>query len=205
MCSSESVSLGFTDRTVPAGTHMCFIYDGEAERRSVMAKYLHSGLDAGEKVAYFADAEDEARSWLADLGVDASAEVYRNLQLAEASTVYTPDGHFDPDSMFTTLRRFRDALKDGDYSGARASGEMSWALRGVPGSERLVEYEAGLNHVLPECGITGICQYDVRRFDGATILDVLRVHPLMVVRGQVVENPYYMTPEQFLEEYAARR
>jgi hypothetical protein len=51
---------------------------------------------------------------------------------------------------------------------------------------------------------TACCQYDARRFDGETIMDVLSVHPVMIVRGQLVKNPYYIEPEIFLSEYATR-
>jgi hypothetical protein len=83
------------------------------------------------------------------------------------------------------------------------TGEMAWALRDLPGSERLIEYEAKVNNVLPGTGLTAICQYDAARWDGGTILNVLRVHPMMVVRGHVLQNPYYMSPEEYLARHGA--
>jgi hypothetical protein len=44
---------------------------------------------------------------------------------------------------------------------------------------------------------------DANIWDGATILHILRVHPMMVVHGHVVQNPYYMTPEEYLRKYCA--
>jgi hypothetical protein len=67
--------------------------------------------------------------------------------------------------------------------------------------ERLMEYEAMVNDVLVTHPITAICQYDANCFDGATILDVLRVHPMMIVQGQIVRNYYYMKPEDFIKDY----
>ena len=75
---------------------------------------------------------------------------------------------------------------------------MGWALEGLPGTERLIEYEARVNTVVAEYPCTACCQYDARRFDGATLFHVLSVHPAMVVHGQVVRNPYYIPPEKFL-------
>ena len=37
------------------------------------------------------------------------------------------------------------------------------------------------------------------------MLNVLSVHPVMIVRGQLVQNPYYVEPETFFKEYRARR
>lgn len=35
-------------------------------------------------------------------------------------------------------------------------------------------------------------------------MDVLSVHPVMIVRGQLVKNPYYIEPSIFLEKLKAR-
>ena len=44
-----------------------------------------------------------------------------------------------------------------------------------------------------------------RRFDGDTIMDVLAVHPMTIVRGQVVRNPFFVEPGAFLRELHTRR
>ncbi len=72
-------------------------------------------------------------------------------------------------------------------------------MRGVPGAERLLEYEAGLTRVLQKTSVSAVCQYDVHLFDGRTILDILRVHPVIVSRGQLVQNPFYMGPDDFMD------
>ena len=82
---------------------------------------------------------------------------------------------------------------------------MSWCLvEGRADKASLLEYEARLNMLVAEHPITACCQYDVRRFDGRTIMDVLAVHPVMIVRGQVVKNPYYTDPNEFLRQYRTR-
>ena len=35
-------------------------------------------------------------------------------------------------------------------------------------------------------------------------MDVLSVHPVMIVRGQLVQNPYYIEPDEFLKKLNAR-
>jgi hypothetical protein len=144
-----------------------------------------------------------ALDWLSEAGVAACAGESRQVQVSPAESVYCPGGRFSPEVMFETLREFRRESDTAHYNGVRVSGEMGWALRGIPGSDRLLEYEAGVNYVLPETGITAMCQYDANIWDGATILHILRVHPMMVVHGHVVQNPYYMTPEEYLRKYCA--
>jgi len=202
------VSLGFTSERVPEGQHMCYIFNDDAERLRVMTRFLESGLLAGEKLLYMADAmsREEMLDCLEEIGVDARARE-KELTVADATPIYCPDGVFNTENMLETIRNFYDtAVKDEGYPGARGSGEMSWCLvEGRVEESSLMEYEARLNYVCAEHPLTACCQYDARLFDGKTIMDVLAVHPVMVVRGQLVKNPYYVGPEIFLERLRAAR
>lgn len=199
----NNISLGFTPDLFPRGTHMCYIYNNEEERSEVIAKFVESGLLGGEKVGYFVDAisPEEMRDHLASLGISPSPSQHaerEQLAISNALETYCCDGCFKPAAMLDKVGGFyRQSLKEG-YVGARATGEMAWALRDVPGSEKLIEYESRLNLLVEANPITLICQYDANRFNGATIYDVLNVHPMMIVRGQVVLNPYYIPPTEFL-------
>src|SRR5258708_19384671 len=43
-----------------------------------------------------------------------------------------------------------------------------------------------------------VCQYDLNRFSAEIILGVVRTHPLVIYRGDVCRNPYYVPPDEFL-------
>jgi DNA-binding response OmpR family regulator/signal transduction histidine kinase len=75
---------------------------------------------------------------------------------------------------------------------------MTWALRGLPGSERLIEYEAKLNEFFPSSSCLAICQYDRQAFGADLLLNVLRTHPIAVVGTEVYDNFYYMPPAELL-------
>jgi len=201
---TSPIDMGFTREPFPAGTHMCLIYASESERQKIIGKYLESGLLAREKVAYFADAltPDEVREWLRNIGIEVPES--DGFSISDAATTYSPSGEFVPETMLDTLRKFYGEAKRLGYPNARVSGEMSWALKGMPGSDRLMEYEALVNEVVITHPVTALCQYDANRFSGTTILDVLKVHPMMVAHGQIVQNPYYMKPQDFLKDYRSR-
>ena len=203
----RTISLGFTDEPASEGCHICYIYKDEAERHQVMAKYLASGLAAGEKVLYLVDVMTpaELRRNLRKLGVSVSAR-QESLTIADAASGYCPSGTFYPDEMLSLIQSFHlQAMAEG-YAGSRGTGEMSWCLTGGRANrDDLMSYEARINLILKEHPYTTCCQYDATRFDGATIMDVLRVHPLMIVRGQLFRNPYFIDPAVFLEEQRAGR
>ena len=189
-----TINLGFTDQEIFAGTHICFIYSNEEERRKIIVQFLAAAFQEDEKVVFFADTWDttQLRQQLSDEGVDvALAEKSGQLSISDVALVYYPNGSFSAEEMWGRIRSaYDDSIKDG-YKGWRASGEMSWALSNIEGTDQLIRYEAGLNDEMKNRPFTAICQYDANVFSGATLLEVLRVHPFMIAKGQVVNNPHY--------------
>jgi len=183
------------------GDHLCCIYETEEEHRAVLTPFMRQGLDEGEKVIYIMDAHtsEQALKYMREDGL--VVEPYLESGQLVVSTVdeaYMREGVFDPDSMISLLRDETERALDEGYSALRVIGEMTWALRGLPGSERLLEYEAKLNDFFPGCRCLAICQYDRRRFKPALLLGVLTTHPIAVIGMKVFDNFYYMHPKDFL-------
>ena len=194
-------SKDIIDERFPAGAHMCMIFNIESERNEVISNFLEKGLKSREKVGYFSDVTppETITGWLRELDVDVdSLRSSDQFVISKADETYCPEGRFVPEQMLDRLKSFYLGSLENGYSGARVTGEMTWALNGFPGSEKLIEYEGKINSIIEEYPLTPICQYDATCFDGSTLFNVLKVHPMMVVRGQVVHNPYYIKPEEFL-------
>lgn len=196
----RGTDLGFTHEDLPDCHHLCLIYDNEEQRRKIVSEYLAAGLRRGEFVRYFSDVtpREEIRAWLLGSGVDLpKAEADGDFGIVKARVAYCPDGHFVPEeALERTIARFTMLKKTG-YTGSRVTGEMSWTLQDIPDAGRWLEYEVGLNTITDTYPFIGMCQYDARRFDGATLFRVLQVHPYMIAQGQIVRNPFYLKPEEF--------
>ena len=198
----RSIELGFTEERVPPGTHICYIFNDDAERRECISRFVQSGLKNGENVGYFVASltPEKFLESLSTLGLDMHG-VKDLLDVRPAEQVYMPDQTFQPDRMLATLTPYHKHGIERGCPGTRISGEMEWALKGFPGSDRLIEYEARINDNIVESPSTIICQYDARIFSGETIFGVLSVHPMMIIRGQVVRNPYYLTPAEYFRRH----
>jgi succinate dehydrogenase/fumarate reductase flavoprotein subunit len=198
------VSLGFTKQVFPAGVHVCQVFGNDHERLDSLLKFLQSGLLAGERAACFTDDLDETLldECLAASGLSCDAcKASGAFSGARASDVYFEEGRFDPDRLLERLRRYhQESVADG-FPAARVIGEMTADVLHTPGGSRLMEYESRVSLLLRDHPVTAICQYDANSFDGATIMRVLKVHPLMVVRGNVVHNPFYVSPEEYLARH----
>ena len=195
------VSLGFTNQSFPAGGHICQIFSDDNERLDALLEFLRSGLAAGEKSACFTEKLDEKRlvDYLANHGISADKlKESGALTHSGTSNVYFQDGRFDPDRMLGVMQNYYEDSVANGYPAARVIGEMTAEIETIPGGSRLMEYESRISLLLKDCPITAVCQYDANTFEGATIMKVLKVHPLMVIRGAVVHNPYYIPPEEFL-------
>jgi hypothetical protein len=201
----QEMEFGFTQEILPDCHHLCLIYNDEAQRREIISEYLAAGLKRGEIVRYFADttAPEEIRAWLAELGVQPrdDDDAFR---IVKAESSYCQGGSFVPQTVITNAVSRYDTAKEAGYTGSRVTGEMNWVLRGIPGSEYLLEYEVGLNLIQHDFPRVGMCQYDARLFDGATLFQILQVHPYMVAQGQIVKNPFYIQPEEFMANLRAK-
>jgi hypothetical protein len=55
-----------------------------------------------------------------------------------------------------------------------------------------------MNHFLALYPQVILCLYDVDRFGGEIIGDLIRLHSKVLVRGMIVENPLHLTPDELL-------
>ena len=195
----QGLDLGFTQEVFPECHHLCLIYDSEEQRRKIVSEYLVAGLKRGELVRYFADTNtpNDIRAWLLEMGMELRED--GSFGIVKAESAYCPSGRFVPQEVLDNMVSRYAMARDAGYSGSRACGEMTWALRDIPGSDRLLEYEIGINTIHETFPYIGMCQYDARLFDGATLFKVLQMHPYMIAQGQIVRNPFYMRPEEFIK------
>ena len=199
--AQKTVDLGFANVQISEGTHICHIYSDDAERDDTLLRFLASGLEHGECAACFSEniSDGKISNHFARHGIPFEDSV-RSGALSHYGTreIYFKDGVFDPERMLAMLTAYHESSQSGRYPAARVIGEMSPEIHTVPGGSRLMEYESKVNMLLKEHPVTAVCQYDARQFDGETIMEVLSVHPMMVVRGSVIVNPLYIPPETYL-------
>ncbi|MGE3776891.1 MAG: MEDS domain-containing protein [Pirellulaceae bacterium] len=177
------------------------IYDNLHDQMAAAVPFISQGIACGDRCIYIADDRtiEEVRIELAAAGLDIDEEVRRGaLQLLTKQDAYLRTGTFEPAAMIEFLRAaVAEACADG-FAGFRVTGEMTWALGGEAGCDRVIEYEAMLNEFFPGSRALAICQYNRLRFAPRVIQDVLRTHPRAVLGRQVCSNLYYEPPDLVL-------
>jgi signal transduction histidine kinase len=188
--------------------HFCSIYESPEEHYAVAIPFMRMGLDRGEKCIYIADdgTLDDVREAMQSEGIDVERATQSNsLTLATKDQAYLKRGSFDPDWMFTFWKEATDLAMSEGFSALRVTGETEWVVRGGRGLERWMEYESRLTHALSENNCSALCQYNRQCFAPELILDVIRTHPVVIYRGTVCRNLYYVPPDEFLGTNEAER
>jgi hypothetical protein len=206
MPTRETSRLTSTLEAIGTRSHLCLVYETPEEQFSAIAPFVRFGLERGERNLYVAD-ENAASRVLESLrlrGIDVDAAIgVGALTTATTREAYLRGGRFDPDGMIHFLGEAVDSAKAAGFSALRITGEMTWALGGAPGVERLMEYEAKLNRFFPENDSLAICQYNRKRFPSKLVKDVIHTHPLVIFGGLVCRNSNYIPPDEFLTPGAA--
>ena len=112
---------------------------------------------------------------------------------------YLADGGFLPERMlkFWETKARQSPGPDGPVP-ARNIGDMSWAHRDESVVSVLMGYESELNRIMSNFPQVNLCLYDLTRCSGDLIMDVLKTHPKALLGGMVIDNPYYLDPDEFL-------
>ena len=187
-----------------AGDHYCGIYRTDEDHRRIVVDFVRDGIARGEKMLYLVNIHTKAHleAMMRAAGIEVEPLLASGqLTILAAKDAYLTDGEFVPERMIQLLKEMTDAALAEGYPALRATGEMTWALTGEPGSERLVEYESLLNNFFPGSGCIAFCQYDRRRFDSEMLTDILHTHPKVLFGTDGYDNldMYYVPPGSFLE------
>lgn len=202
----DSLELGFGNYSCNWGLHICGLYETEEERDEIIFGFLRQGDISGDLQMY-APAERTIADFIkqyATLCDDCEQHTHDEdcFQLFTIKDLYYPDGVFSPISMDEGLDSFFEKSQKSGPRNIRATAEMVWALEAVPGVEHLMAYESRLNYFIENKPWISICLYNLTKFDGATIMQVLRTHPYTISKGVITENPFYQNPDIWLKENA---
>lgn len=193
---ATNMDFGLPAVALEIGDHICGFFRGPAERDEILLPYLTAGLEAGDKCTCVVDGQDPAT--LVDNLSAAAALQSKQLNVQRSADTYLLDGHFSASRMINFWEIVAaEATSGGGYQLARSVGEMTWSLRDMPGVDELVAYESELNDFMPRYPQVILCLYDIDQFGGGIIVDMLKTHPRVLLGGMVIENPFFLTPEEF--------
>jgi hypothetical protein len=205
--SASAAPIRFGGSQLDKARHVCAFFNSDDEEYRVLLPFIKEGFERGDKAVHVVNPDrrrDHVRR-LVDAGIDlTAARRSGQLELRSNTETYLRDGRFDQDRMLEAFEQLASGNAKGDFPLSRIVCHMDWAAaEGRSQVDGLVEFESRVNEVWARHDDAVICVYDLARFSGATVLDMVRTHPMVVIGGILQQNPFFVPPEEFLRERRA--
>ena len=203
---TQSRSVTLAGSAVRHRCHACAFFHNAEEEYRLLLPFVQEGFRQGDKIFQIVDSRhrEERRRRIGSLGIDVqSAERSGQLEVRPWESAHLREDRFD---QYAMLALVEDVLGNGKqkFGLTRFWANMEWSLEDFPGVDDIVEYECRLNDVTSRFEDVVVCTYDLNRFSATVVMDIMRTHPQVIVGGILQENPFYVAPEQFLQELRAR-
>ena len=200
------VALGVGGLEADPGDHICGVFSGEEERNQILIPFLQAGLASGDKCICVIDgtAPGQIVSTLGPGGEAAALTAGKQLEVIGASEMYLRSGRFSASEVIGVWKAaISDAMYAGQFDAVRVV--ETWSRRDViPDMNELLMLESEMNQYLPLYPQIVVCLYDMDQFGSGALVNLVMTHPRMLVGGMVIENPYYLTPDEVLAKAVQR-
>ena len=206
---SEDVSpLSIAGAATAPPRHVCAFFNSDDEHYRVLMPFLREGFEERDKIVQILS-EDRRLDYLQRLaaaGIDVQAAMKNGqLEVQRNTETYMREGRFDADRMLQAFEQMADASERGPFRRSRIVCHMEWAADHRAYIDDVIEFESRVTDVWRRHESAVICTYDLTRFGGGTVVDIIRTHPLVIMGGVLQHNPFFVPPEEFLRERRARR
>jgi len=188
--------------------HVCAFFRSADEEYRVLLPFIKEGFVCGHKAVHVVSPErrGDHLKRLAAAGIDtAAAGQSGQLELRDSAETYLRCGRFDPDRMLEAFGRLAGGDAERGFPVSRIVCQMDWAGEGRSRVADLIEFEARVNDVWRRHDDAVVCVYDLAKFGGETVVDIMRTHPMVVIGGSLHQNPFFVPPAEFLGEFRRRR
>jgi hypothetical protein len=200
--------ISFAGSQLTAIRHVCAFFNSAEEEYGALLPFIRDGFDRGDKAVHVLDPRrhSEHLRRLGAASIDhASARERGQFELRTCVETYLRGGRFDQHRMVGEFEALAARNREEGFPASRIVCQMDWAVEaGVPPTE-LVEFESRVNQVWTRYDDAVICVYDLAKFSGETVIDIMRTHPAVIIGGTLQLNPFYVPPERFLRETRQRR
>ena len=194
------VVLGVGGLEADLGDHICGVFSGEEERDQILMPFLQVGLASGDKCICVIDgtAPGQIVATLGPGGEAAALTAGKQLEVIGASEMYLRSGRFSAGEAIGVWKAaISDAMYAGQFDVVRAV--ETWSRRDViPDMNELLMLESEMNRYLPLYPQVIMCLYDIDQFGSGALVNLVMTHPRMLMGGMVIENPYYLAPDEVL-------
>ena len=107
--------------------------------------------------------------------------------------------------MLEAFEQLASGNAQGGFPLSRICCRMDWAVEDRSHIDDLIEFESRVNDVWHRHDDAVICTYHLSKIGGDTVIDIMPTHPMIIIGGILQQNPFFVSPEEFLPEIRERR
>src|SRR6266481_1952165 len=188
--------------------HVCAFFNSDEEEYRVLLPFIKDGFERGDRAIHIVNPDQRCDHLqrLTAIGIDTTTTQQRGqFELLTNTEAYRRDGRFDQDRMLAEFERWASGNAKGGFPLSRIVCCMDWAAEGCSHVDDLVEFESRVNDLWRQHDDAVICVYDLAKFGGHTVIDIMRTHPMIIIGGILQQNPFFVPPEEFLRDLRERR
>src|SRR5258708_28668504 len=172
---ANSALGGLPDVMVQAGSHLATYFSSEVGRLRIAEPFLRRGLTLGQPCFLSASGRVLER-YITALETDGKDELAEARRRGLFETAPAP-GKTVEEAMTFWNDRITPALNGTGHTVVRIVGDMACVKESFGSFEQLLLFERRVDSILKHYPTVAICQYDVREFDGQSLLEVIKAHP----------------------------
>lgn len=204
----KTAPISFAGSQLGEVRHVCAFFNSADEEYRVLMPFIKEGFACGHKAVHIINQEriNDHLQKLTEEGIDPdTAKSSGQLELRTTVEAYLRNGKFDPDLMLDVFEQLSIGDEGSGFPLSRIVCQMDWAADEESHISKLVEFESRVNDVWSRREDAVICVYDLAKFGGDTVIDIMRTHPMVIIGGLLQSNPFYVPPEDFFRELQERR
>ncbi len=192
-------------RLIKPGDHIVALYENQQDINNYITSYIHAALLRNARCIYITG---DADSSVIMNNLEQLADKLQHpgdLIVVNRNEIYSKDGKFDPDGMIDFLKTLVEYSVADGYSGLAITGEISWVLDYENGKDLIIEYEWKLNHyIFNHYPVSALCRYNIRKYSYEMISSIIQLHPYIIWKNRLHENPLYIPVAGFKNNEVAK-
>ena len=186
---ARNQSVRLAGSSLGSRAHICGFFSSPEDEHQILLPFIQEGLECGEKAVHTVDPrrrEDHLRR-LRSSGIDVDAlQANGQFELRDWNNTQLREEQFDGPGTLALWDGIARSAKQKGFPLTRFITHMEWVFELQMDWDDLLEYEAMANDIwISHDGPVNpvICTYDLTRFTGDIVINVLRTHPLVIIGG----------------------
>jgi len=196
--------IPFAGSQLGESRHVCAFFNSDDDEYRVLLPFIKDGFECGDKAIHVVNPDrycDHLKR-LDAVGIDSqAAQRSGQFELRTNTETYLRNGHFDQYRMLEAFEQWASDTAKAGFPRSRIVCHMDWAVEAGSQIDSLVEFESRVNEVWQRHEDAVICTYNLAKIGGDTVIDIMRTHPMIIIGGILQQNPFFVSPEEFLREF----